>query len=93
MKTLKHKTIHAQNLRECQEHLLNIVASRAFLHNEGLNNEVPFHICPYDPMIQQDMTQLIKQLRNDLDDQSIITLEINLYSLFDQVLKYEDDWQ
>ena len=92
MKTLKHTTINARNLQECQEHLLKVISSRAFLGNEGLNNEVPFHICPYETSIQKDITQLIKQLQNDLEDKQIKVLEINLYDLVIEVLKREGDW-
>jgi hypothetical protein len=92
MKTLKHTTINARNLQECQEHLMKVISSRAFLGNEGLNNEVPFHICPYETSIQKDITQLIKQLRNDLEDKQIKVLEINLYDLVIELLKREGDW-
>lgn len=92
MKTLKHTTINARNLQECQEHLLKVISSRAFLGNEGLNNEVPFHICPYETSIQKDITQLVKQLQNDLEDKQIKVLEINLYDLVIELLKREGDW-
>ena len=92
MKTLKHTTVNARNLQECQEHLMKVISSRAFLGNEGLNNEVPFHICPYETSIQKDITQLIKQLRNDLEDKQIKVLEINLYDLVIELLKREGDW-
>lgn len=92
MKTLKHTTVNARNLQECQEHLLKVISSRAFLGNEGLNNEVPFHICPYETSIQKDITQLVKQLQNDLEDKQIKVLEINLYDLVIELLKREGDW-
>tara|TARA_R110001599_G_scaffold323498_1_gene535029 strand:- start:44533 stop:45093 length:561 start_codon:yes stop_codon:yes gene_type:complete len=71
---------------------MKVISSRAFLGNEGLNNEVPFHICPYETSIQKDITQLIKQLRNDLEDKQIKVLEINLYDLVIELLKREGDW-
>ena len=89
MKKLKHKTISARYLKECQEHLFKVVSSREFLQNEGLNNEVPFHICPYETIIQKDLTQLVKQLINDLEDLKIRVLEINLYDLIIEILKRE----
>ena len=92
MKKLKHKTISARYLKECQEHLFKVVSSREFLQNEGLNNEVPFHICPYETIIQKDLTQLVKQLINDLEDLKIRVLEINLYDLIIEILKREGDW-
>jgi hypothetical protein len=71
---------------------MKVISSRAFLGNEGLNNEVPFHICPYETSIQKDITQLTKQLRNDLEDKQIKVLEINLYDLVIELLKHEGDW-
>ena len=91
-KTLKLGTINARNLQDCQNHLMNVLSAKTFLRNEGLNNEVPFHICPYDPSIHRDITQLIKQLQNDLNDKCIQTLEINLYDLVIEILKAEGDW-
>ena len=72
--------------------MMKVISSRAFLGNEGLNNEVPFHICPYETSIQKDITQLIKQLRNDLENRQIKVLEINLYDVVVELLKREGDW-
>jgi hypothetical protein len=69
------------------------MASERFLSNQGLNNEVPFHICPYDPAIQNDINQLIKQLANYLNDANVRVLEINLYDMAIDLLKADGDWQ
>jgi hypothetical protein len=86
-------TVTARNLAEVQIHLLNVVVSQRFLKNEGLNNEVPFHICPFEPEISRDMTQAIKQLKNELADKRVNVLEINLYDLVIEILKEEGDWE
>jgi hypothetical protein len=70
-----------------------VISSQRFLNNEGLNNEVPFHICPFEPEISQDMNHAIKQLRNELNDKDIGILEINLYDLVVEILKEEGDWE
>lgn len=93
MQSLKLSTVKAQNLQDCQAHLLKSVSSQNFLRNEGLNKEVPFHICPFDPVIQSEITQLIRQLVNDLRDKHINTLEVNLYDLVIEILKEEGDWE
>lgn len=92
MKKLKLATLTARNIEECQAHLTSVVSSRAFLQNEGLNNEVPFHICPYEPSVHKEVTQLVRQLKNDLNKQEINILEINLYDLIIEILKNEGDW-
>lgn len=85
-------TVTQKNLAECQAHLLSVVSSDRFLKNEGLNNEVPFHICPFTPDISQDIIHAVKELTNALTDQGIRVLEINLYDLVVEILKEEGDW-
>lgn len=86
-------TVSAKNLAESQVHLLNVISTQRFLKNEGLNNEVPFHICPFEQQISQDMSHAIKQLKNELIDKGIGVLEINLYDLVIEILKEEGDWE
>jgi len=93
MLNTKLTSMNNKNLHECYKHLLSVIASRGFLANEGLNNDVPFHICPYEPLIQNDVTQMIKQLKNDLSNKDVTALEINLYDLVIEILKAEGDWE
>jgi hypothetical protein len=87
------KGINKKNLQQAYVHLSDVMASERFLSNQGLNNEVPFHICPYDPAIQNDINQLIKQLANYLNDANVRVLEINLYDMAIDLLKADGDWQ
>lgn len=89
----RDNTVSAKNLAEKQIHLLNVVSSLRFRNNEGLNNEVPFHICPFEPEISADMMQAVKQLKNELADKGVGVLEINLYELVIEILKKEGDWE
>lgn len=89
----RDNTVSAKNLAESQIHLLNVVSSHRFRNNEGLNNEVPFHICPFEPEISSDMMQAVKQLNNELADRGVGVLEINLYDLVIEILKKEGDWE
>jgi hypothetical protein len=84
--------VSEKNLADCQLHLLNVITSERFLNNEGLNNEVPFHICPFKPEISLDMKQAIKQLKNELIEKGIDVLDVNLYDLVINILKGEGDW-
>jgi hypothetical protein len=88
-----HGGITKKNLDEAYVRLSDVLASGRFLSNQGLNNEVPFHICPYDPAIQGDMNQLIKQLVNYLNDANVQVLEINLYDMARDLLNANGDWQ
>jgi len=90
---LRLNTVTAKNLAESQLHLLTVISSQRFLKNEGLNNEVPFHICPFEPQIHDDMNQAIRQLKNELAEKGVGVLEINLYDLVIEILKKEGDWE
>ena len=81
-----------KNLQQAYLHLSDVISSERFLTNQGLNNEVPFHICPYTPAIQTEIDRLVKQLINYLRDADATVLEINLYDLVIAVLKTEGDW-
>ena len=83
--------VNRKNLSEGQRHLLSVCLSKPFLNNEGLNNEVPFHICPFDPSIADDMTHAIRQLKNELRGASVSVLEINLFDLVLDILRSEGD--
>ncbi len=86
-------SINKKNIQNAYERLKNIVSSDNFLSNKGLNNEVPFHLCPYDANIQNEVNQLIKQLSKKLNDAGIRVLEINLYELVITILQAEGDWE
>lgn len=84
--------VSEKNLADCQLHLLNVITSERFLNNEGLNNEVPFHICPFKPEISLDMKQAVTQLKNELIEKGVDVLDVNLYDLVINILKEEGDW-
>lgn len=89
---MSQNTANQKNLPEVYQHLRKVIASQPFLKNEGLNNEVPFHICPFDPVITNEINQSVRQLINELSDDGIKVLEINLYDLVVEVLQDEGDW-
>lgn len=92
MSKIPYSKVTKSNLPSCQQHLTKVTSDPSFLSNEGLNNEVPFHICPYDPSIQSEMTQLVRQLRNELHDRAVVALEVNLYDLIKHLLERDGDW-
>lgn len=86
-------SVNKKNLQQAYDKLLTVASDDGFLANQGLNNEVPFHICPYDPAIQVDINQMVRQLKNDLQDKAVPVLEVNLYDLVVEILKQEGDWE
>jgi hypothetical protein len=69
------------------EHLLKVIASDRFLTKQGLRNDVPFFICPYDPVEAFDMDRDLKLLVRQLANVGVTALEINLYDLSIKMLE------
>jgi hypothetical protein len=69
------------------EHLLTVISSERFLTKQGLGNEVPFFICPFDPAdafaVAEDIQLLVKQLQN----LGRTALQIDLYDLSISILE------
>ena len=73
--------------RELLEHLEAVISSRRFIEKQGLNNEVPFFICPYRPEDDAEMNILRRQLVKRLEQKSVRILEINIYDLALELLE------
>jgi hypothetical protein len=81
------------NFRDAYPHLTDVLASAPFRNMEGLNGDIPFHLCPFEPALQNDINVLVKQIKNYLIDVQVKVLEINLYDLVIDICKEEDDWE
>ena len=75
------------------QHIFAVISGQRFLRKQGLGNEVPFFICPYEPERSVEMERLQRQLVNRLDQAGIRILEINLYDLSIEILKDRDIWE
>ena len=91
---MAHLNLDANSFSEkdCFDHLLNYISSERFLKKQGLNNEVPFFICPFPAKKAKEMDKIRTQLRNKLDQQGIRILDINLYDLAIDLLKKRNIW-
>ena len=78
---------------ERYEHLLATISSKRFLQMQGLGNEVPFFICPFRPQEREEMSNVYKQLTNQLKNRNIQVLSINLYDLSIEILKKRGLWE
>jgi hypothetical protein len=85
-------SIDKKTMQERFQHLLAIISSKRFLQKEGLGNEVPFFICPYNPNESVEMERIQKQLVNNLELAGIRILEVNLYDLTIEILKDRIIW-
>jgi len=86
-------SITSTNLQARFDHLLTVLSGKRFLQKEGLGNEVPFFICPYDATISVEVARRQKQLINRLEQSGIRVLEINLYDLSIEMLKERGIWE
>ncbi|MFA5923250.1 MAG: DUF1788 domain-containing protein [Methylococcaceae bacterium] len=86
-------SITASNIQESFDHLLTVLSGKRFLQKEGLGNEVPFFICPFDVSVSVEVARLQKQLVNRLEKTGIRVLEINLYDLSIEILKDRGIWE
>ncbi|MDO4791028.1 MAG: DUF1788 domain-containing protein [Buchananella hordeovulneris] len=76
-----------------EEHLFAVLSGERFLKMEGLSNEVPFFIYPYEPEHALDVEKAKKRIKNRLAIKGIEVREINLYDLSVDVLKERGDWE
>ncbi|MFB9073859.1 DUF1788 domain-containing protein [Citricoccus parietis] len=75
-----------------EAHLFAVLSGERFLKMEGLSNEVPFFIYPYEPEHALDVAKANKRVKNRLASQGVEVREINLYDLSVEVLKERGDW-
>lgn len=82
----------SHELSRQEEHLLAVLSGERFLKMEGLSNEIPFFIYPYEPEHALDVTSGKNRIKNRLAGKGIEVREINLYDLSVDLLKQRGDW-
>lgn len=80
-------TMETQPIEERFSHLLSLISSESFLKRQGLNNEVPFFICPFAPSESMEMERIRMQLGKQLASKGVQVLDINLYDMSIEILK------
>ena len=75
-----------------EEHLFAVISGQRFLRMEGLSNEVPFFIYPYDPSDALEVAKSKKRLKKRLAAVGVSVLEINLYDLSVEILQQRGVW-
>ncbi|CZJ15823.1 DUF1788 domain-containing protein [Legionella pneumophila] len=84
--------ITRMSMQDRFQHLLSVLSSQRFLNKQGLGNEVPFFICPFNPEESVEIERLQRQLVKRLEQLGVRILEINLYDLSIEILKERDIW-
>ncbi len=80
----------AMSPKERAEHLFEVVTSQRFLTKQGLGNEVPFFICPYDATEGLSMMQDRKALVTRIEHAGVKVLDLSLYDLSLDILRERD---
>lgn len=75
-----------------EKHLFAVLSGERFLRMEGLSNEVPFFIYPYEPEYALEVAKAKTRIKNLLANQGIEVRELNLYDLSVDVLRERGDW-
>lgn len=75
-----------------EQQLFDVIRSQRFLRMEGLGNEVPFFIYPFEPEDALAVAQSKKRIKNKLSAQGITVFEINLYDLCVELLQERGVW-
>lgn len=74
------------------DHLLTVLSSERFLRKQGLGNEVPFFIYPFDPHHAVDVDVTRSHLVAKLAERGVSVLDVNLYDLAVGILKERGIW-
>ncbi len=81
-------------LQDRFNHLFFVISGQRFLKKQGLGNEVPFFICPFNPEESVEMDRIRSQLINRLLERAgVQVLDINLYDLAVKLLQERGIWE
>jgi len=75
------------------EHLTAVLSSKKFLNKQGLGNELPFFIFPYDPRDELEIKVMLPRLIKKLSEAKINTLQIDLYDLSIEIIERRGIWE
>lgn len=80
------------SIKSIFDHLFHVMTMERFLKMEGLGNEVPFFIFPYDPKEEIEIMRMCQNLIRKLATLSVKVVEINLYDVAINLLKQQGKW-
>lgn len=75
------------------DHLYAVISGQRFLAMQGLGNEVPFFICPYEIQKSQEMDKIYRSLLRKLERENVRVLDLSLYDLSIEILKNRGIWE
>ena len=72
------------------QHLIKVLQDERFLKMQGLNQEVPFFLCPFSVKQKLEIEDMLPQLTKRLREANVNVVEINLYDLCLEYLQKND---
>lgn len=72
------------------QHLIKVLQDERFLKMQGLNQEVPFFLCPFSVKQKLEIEDMLPQLTKRIREANINVVEINLYDLCLEYLQKND---
>jgi len=84
--------ISKKNIKLSFDHLFSVISGKRFLRKQGLDNEVPFFICPFDIDVTVEVGKFQLGLVNRLEQVGVIVLMINIYDLSIEILRDRGIW-
>lgn len=83
--------------KEIRDHLIAVMSTDWFLKMQGLNNDIPFFICPYQVQyaveIEAGKTSVVSQITRSLSQQDIEVLSINMFDLSVELIQERGIWE
>lgn len=73
--------MYKEDIAEKFKNLYSKMTSETFLGRESLGGEIPFWISPYNPEQELEIAKSIKSIKNKLETQGLIILELNLFDI------------
>ena len=72
------------------QHLIKVLQDERFLKMQGLNQEVPFFLCPFSVKQKLEIEDMLPRLTKRLREAYVNVVEINLYDLCLEYLQKND---
>jgi hypothetical protein len=78
--------MYKEDIAEKFKNLYSKMTTDTFLSRSSLGGEIPFWISPFNPEQELEITRSIKSLKNKLETQGLVILELNLFDISIELL-------
>lgn len=78
--------MYKEDIAEKFKNLHSKMTTDTFLSRASLGGEIPFWISPYNPEQELEIARSIKSLKNKLENEGLVILELNLFDITIELL-------